>query len=115
MRRMLFLLLVAAVVSSGCVAEKNAGLNKSLLEIVSSDPGVSLFLTQNPDIHPEITELSLQTIAQLSKKYPVIYGNLPSKTLYRLDFKDGNGLLVVVDLENKKVLKYFRTGGVSLG
>jgi hypothetical protein len=111
---MLFLLLVAAVVSSGCVAEKKAGLNESLLDIASHEPEVSSFIAQNPDAHPDITALAPETIAQLSKKYPALYGSLPNKTLYKLEYKGERGLLVIVDLENKKVLKYFRTAGVSL-
>ncbi len=111
---MLLLLLVAAVVSSGCLAENKAGMNESLLDIASHEPEVSSFITQNPDIHPEITALSPQTIAQLSEKYPAVYGSLPNRMLYKLEYKGERGLLVIVDLENKKVLKYFRTAGVSL-
>ncbi len=112
---MLFLLLVAALVSSGCVAEKKAGINESLLEIAAAEQEVGTFIAQNPDIHPEITMLAPETIAELSKKYPALYGSLPNRTLYMVEYKSERGMLVIVDLENKKVLKYFRTAGVSLG
>lgn len=107
-------LLISVLVSSGCIAEKGNSpqqkVNDSLLEIASSEPDVASVIGENPAY--EVTVLPPENISQLSGKYPVIYGNLPNKTLYRVDFK---GMLVIVDMENKKVLRYFRTGGVSLG
>lgn len=114
---MLFLLLVAALVSSGCVAEKSAqtGINESLLEIAAQEQEVGTFIAQNPGIHPEVTMIGPETIAELSKKYPALYGNLPNRTLYKVEYKSERGMLVIIDIENKKVLKYFRTAGVNLG
>lgn len=111
---MLFLLIVAALVSSGCLAEKKAGINESLLEIAAQEQEVSSFIAQNPDIHPEITMLAPEMIGQLSKKYPALYGSLPNRTLFKVEYKSERGMLVIIDLENKKMLKYFRTAGVSL-
>ncbi len=106
-------LLVSVLVSSGCIAEKGnppqQKVNDSLLEVASSEPEVASVIGENPVY--EVTVLAPENVTQLSKKYPVIYGNLPDKTLYRVDFK---GMLVIVDMENKKVLRYFRTGGVNL-
>jgi len=109
--------LLSVLASSGCIAEKGSSprqvVNDSLLAIVSGEPEVASVIGEKPAY--VVTILNPENISQLSKKYPVIYGNLPNKTLYRIDFKNETGMLVIVDMENKKVLKYFRTGGVSLG
>lgn len=117
MSRLLLFILVMALFSSGCVADKRESspgqeVNDSLLAIASKEPEVASVIGENPAY--EVTILSPQNITQLSEKYPVIYGNLPNKTLYRVDIKGDRGMLVIVDLENRKVLKYFRTAGVSL-
>jgi len=117
------LLIVIALISSGCITEKREGsgtlseqeINDSLLEIAFQEPEVESFIAKNSDYHTEITVLSPENITQLSKKYPAIYGNLPSKILYKIEYKSDRGMLVIIDLENKKVLKYFRTAGVNLG
>ncbi len=110
-------LLVSVLVSSGCIAEKGNSpqqkVNDSLLEVATSEPEVASVIGENPAY--DVTVLAPENISQLSGKYPVIYGNLPNKTLYRMDFKNETGMLVIVDMENKKVLRYFRTGGVNLG
>lgn len=110
-------LLISVLVGSGCIAEKGSlpeqKVNDSLLEVASSEPEVASVIGGNPAY--DVTVLAPENVTQLSKKYPVIYGNLPDKTLYRVDFKNETGMLVIVDMENKKVLRYFRTGGVSLG
>ncbi len=110
-------LLISVLISSGCIAEKGSSpqqeVNNNLIEVASSEPEVASVIGENPA--SEVTVLSPENISQLSGKYPVIYGNLPNKTLYRVDFNNGTGMLVIVDMENKKVLRYFRTGGVSLG
>jgi len=62
----------------------------------------------------EITILHPDNITKLSKDYPVIYGDLPEKTLYRIDYTNGRGMLVIVDMENKMVLRHFMTSGVNL-
>lgn len=85
-----------------------------LLELASQDPAVTSFIAENPDYAYEVTALSPEDITGLAEKYPVIYGNLPGKTLYRIDYKDGRGILVIVDLEGGAVLRSFRTAGVSL-
>ncbi|MCX9025798.1 MAG: hypothetical protein OIN85_06855 [Candidatus Methanoperedens sp.] len=112
----LFLLIGAIVISMGCISDKGVeqGLNESLVKITDQEPDFASFIAQNPDSHPEITMLTPENISHLSKKYPALYGNLPNRTLYKLEYKGERGLLVIVDLENKKVLKYFRTAGVSL-
>ncbi|MGB8217185.1 MAG: hypothetical protein WCE94_07780 [Candidatus Methanoperedens sp.] len=111
-----FLLLGAIVVSLGCISDKGVEhrLNESLLKIAGEEPDVASFIAQNPDSHPDITILTPENISQLSKKYPALYSSLPNRTLYKLEYKGERGLLVIVDLENEKVLKYFRTAGVSL-
>ena len=112
----LFLLIGAIVVSLGCISDKGVeqGLNESVVKIARQEQNVATFIAQNPDSSPEITMLTPEIISQLSKKYTALYGNLPNRTLYKLEYKGERGLLVIVDPENKKVLKHFRTAGVSL-
>ncbi len=114
--------LVFALISSGCISEKRGssqskleqGINDSLLEIASHEPEVGSFIARNPDYHTETTVLSEENITYLSRKYPAVFSNLPNKTLYRLEYKSDRGMLLIIDLENKKVLRYFRTAGIIL-
>lgn len=115
-------LLAIILISSGCIAEKSESsrfmpgqkTNESLLEIAGQEPQVASFLSKNPDYHVEISVLTEETIMNLSKKSPAIYGKLPPKQLYTIEYNSGRGMLVIVDLENKKVLRYFRIADVTL-
>jgi len=113
--------------SVGCIVEKELQpppenqeileteeMADKLLERAAQEPEVSQFITENPDYQYAITVLHPDNITQLSKKYPVIYGNLPNKTLYRIDYtNNGRGMLVIVDQEDEAVVRYFRTAEVS--
>lgn len=127
---LLVIALVALVTYSlGCIAEEESGGSQpssekqempeteeradKLLELATQEPEVSSFIAENTDYHHEITVLHPENITQLSKKYPVIYGNLPNKTLYKIEYENGREMLVIVDLEDEAVLRYFRTAGVS--
>lgn len=90
-------------------------LDSVLLEIAGQEAAVASFIAENPGYSYEVTVLTPENLTELSEKYPVVYGNLPRKTLYRVEYRNGEGLLVIVDLEDKEVLRYFRTVGVSLG
>ena len=59
-----------------------------------------------------ITKLTPQNLTKLAEKYPVIYGNLPNKTLYQIKTEKQ---LIIVDAEEKKILRRFRVVGISLG
>ncbi len=85
-----------------------------VLAIAAQHPNVSAYIAENPGYHYEISVLPPANLTELAQRYPVIYGNLPSTTLYQIDYTDGRGLLVIVDLENETVVRYFRTAGVSL-
>jgi len=117
-------LITLAACSTGCITNDKTEdsqslleghkINERLVEIAGQEPDVGTFITNNLDYYPEITVLDPDNITQLSKKYPVIYDNLPNKTLYKIDYRGDNGVLVIIDLENEEVLRYFRTAGVSL-
>jgi hypothetical protein len=111
----------------GCIAEDSsppeAGdqqvqesmqTDEQLLTIAAQHPEVSAYTAENPAYQHEITLLTPVNITELAQTYPVIYGNLPNTTLYQIDYTDGRGLLVIVDLENETVVRYFRTAGVNL-
>ena len=126
-RVLLTMTMVLVACSTGCIAEEGLQhpaekqemldtqeIANKLLELAAQEPEVGSFIAENPDYQYEITVLHPENITQMSKKYPVIYGNLPDKTLYKIDYKNGRGMLVIVDLENETVLKHFRTAGVSV-
>src|SRR5574341_432485 len=88
-------LIFAAIYTSGCIGEQGSsqpvqektGINESLIRIAGKDPEVSSFIASNPESLPEITVLRPEDITVLSKKYPAVYGNLPNKMLYRIEYK----------------------------
>lgn len=88
-------------------------INDTVLEIAQKDSSVSSFISEY-NYSYEITVLDEKTIEPLAEKYPVIYDGLPEKPLYRIEYQNGKGLLVIVDLENETVLRSFRTTGVTL-
>ena len=115
-------LLLVAVVATSCStpseiesARISPEVEQEVMRIAAQDSRVQDFTAAEPGCRYEIIILEPETIAELSKKQPVIYGGLPSKALYRIDYKSsGRGVLVIVDLEKREVLKYFRTVGISL-
>ena len=120
MHRVLLTMVLAAY-GAGCITEEGLQpppetqeMDDTLLELAAQEPEVGSFISENPDYQYEITILYPENITRLSKEYPVIYGNLPDKTLHRIDYTNGRGMLVIVDPENGSVLRYFRTAGVSL-
>lgn len=123
MREVMIVLLTMVLVAygAGCIAEEGSQppaekqeMDDTLLELAAHEPEVGSFIAENPDYRYEITVLYPENITQMSKTYPVIYGNLPNKTLYRIEYMNDRGMLVIVDLENESVLKHFRTAGVSV-
>jgi hypothetical protein len=129
MRRAMLMLALMAIVAGGggCIAKDGPPLttgdqqvqesmqtDEQLLAIAAQHPEVNTYLTENPAYQYEITLLTPVNITELAQTYPVIYGNLQNTTLYQIDYTDGRGLLVIVDLENETVVRYFRTTGVSL-
>jgi hypothetical protein len=120
-------LMAMAVVSGGCIAEDSpppeAGdqqvqaslqTDEELLQIAAQQPEVNAYIAEIPAYQYEITRLTPANLTELAQTYPVIYGNLPNATLYQIDYTDGRGMLVIVDLANETVVRYFRTAGVSL-
>ena len=121
-------LIVVVTYGGGCItddgsppATEHEGLEGAeqavedeVLAIAAQELEVSAFIAENPGYHYEITALPPENLTEMAQTYPVIYGNLPSTTLYQIEYTDGRGLLVIVDLENETVVRYFRTAGVSL-
>ena len=59
----------------------------------------------------KITLLTPENLTVLAGKYPVIYGNLPNRTLYQIKTEKQ---LIIVDVEEKKVLRSFRVVNIEL-
>ena len=112
----LFAICVAAVIGSGYRGEPQEPepeiADEHILAVAMNASFVGEFITE--DCQYEITVLHPDNITKLSNDYPVIYGDLPEKTLYRIDYTNGRGMLVIVDMENKMVLRHFMTSGVNL-
>lgn len=94
-------------------------------EKVSEEDAISLvsgygdgrqFISDNPNYKVEATELDITAVKNLAREYPVIYGELPEKILYRVEYTSGGkGLLLIVDMERKEVMRSFGTIGIGLG
>ncbi len=128
MHLFLLAMTVLLTVLSGCTSEEGKkatsipeehvsalDIDTRLLETASKEPQVASFIAENPGYRYEITVLAPEDIEGLATKYPVIYEDLPDKTLYKIDYIHDKGMLVIIDLDKEEVLKYFRTSGVSLG
>ena len=86
-----------------------------ILEIGATSRQVSSFISENPDYTANVTKLSPTDIADLSKTYPAIYGELPSKTLYKIDYSFGDkGYLVIIDPQTQEILKEINAITVQL-
>jgi len=86
-----------------------------VLEIAAKDEHVAEYIKENPTCEKKITEHSPKDLTTLAKRYQTLYGDLPPKTLYRIDYSaGGRGMIVIVDKEEGKVLKKFRLVGVNL-
>jgi len=126
-RYLLIALLLLALGISGCIIPTPKGgeemrtptpvINDStVLQVANQSPEVQTFIAQNPGYEATVSVLAPENVSSLAGMYPVIYGDLPNKTLYKVDYKkDVKGILVIVDVEDAKVLKYFQTTGVVLG
>ena len=112
----LFAICVAAVLGLGYRGEPQEQepeiADDHILAVAMNASFADEFITE--DCQYEITVLHPDNITKLSKEYPVIYGDLPEKTLHRIDYTNGRGMLVIVDMENKMVLRHFMTSGVNL-
>jgi len=88
-----------------------------VLEIAGQIQEVKDFTSANSGYKHQLTVLTPENLTTLAKEYPALYGNLPEKTLYKVEYfpKSGSqGILVIVDLEEQKALKYFRTMQLAL-
>jgi len=84
--------------------------NDEIINKVKNLPEVS----QYSSMPATVKFISSEELNSLSKKYPVIYGNV-STSVYEVRFSSGNsGLLVLYDAYSNKILKQFEIVGVSL-
>jgi hypothetical protein len=118
---MLILAVAGCVSRNPEVATSNNGKmtttldDSAILQMAGQNSEVAKFISENPDYTHELTKLAPRNITTLAQKYPAVYGSLPNKTLYRIDYgHGGRGLLVIVDPESGETSKYFRSVGVSL-
>ncbi len=115
-RNAIFILIVLTIVVVFLNPQtSNMPKDDELLAIVSEDSQVIQFVSENSNYGTKIIMLEPLIIKSMAKEQPVIYGDLPEKVLYEIKYNSsGKGLLVIVDFEEKKVLKTFRTAAVSL-
>jgi hypothetical protein len=123
-RGLLVAMLLLTLYVSGCVTQEGGKVTptpvqaqtEKVLQVANQSPEVQLFVAENPGYEATVSALAPENTSSLAEKYPVLYGGLPNKTLYKVEYKkDAKGILVIVDVEDAKVLKYFQTTGVVLG
>jgi len=105
--KLLTFLLFIAILLLGCVLEDK--IVKTEVENKTIDEAEILKIGGLEN--GSITKLTPQNLIKLAEKYPVIYGNLPNKTLYQIKTEKQ---LIIVDADEKEVLRKFKLVGVSL-
>ena len=107
MKLLTLLFLFIAILLLGCVLEDK--IVKTGVENKTTDEAEILKIAGLEN--GSITKLTPQNLTKLAEKYPVIYGDLPNKTLYQIKTEKQ---LIIVDADEKKVLRKFKLVGVSL-
>jgi len=107
MKLLTLLFLFIAILLLGCVLEDK--IVKTGVENKTMDEAEILKIAGLEN--GSITKLTPQNLTKLAEKYPVIYGDLPNKTLYQIKTEDQ---LIIVDADEKEVLRKFKLVGVSL-
>lgn len=88
----------------------SSGMEVKVLEIAEKDENVIQFKQENPDATSKVSILEPEQIKEDAKKYPAIYGDLPEKRLYEVNYNAaGIGLMLIIDVEEEAVLKVFST------
>jgi len=109
-----------ALVSAGCQAHAgndavSEELAQEVAKVASQDERVRSFADLEVGCDRRITALEPEAVTLLSEEQPVVYGGLPARMLYRIEYSSGGrGVLAIVDVEQEKVLRCFQTVGVDL-
>ena len=127
MRKTVVLTAMFVLVCAGCIGsspnavtptptETTTLLNDvDILKIAGENENVREFISEYPQYSYTVVVLALENLTDMAVKYPAVYGNLPQKTLYRVDYTSGSrGVFVIVDADEGKIMRYFRSVGVSL-
>lgn len=88
---------------------------RKVLEIAGTNDFVQQLIV-GQGFETKITRLDSKGILELRAK-DALYDNLPEKTLYRVNYDSAvkGSYVVIVDLEQNKVLKFFRIASISVG
>jgi hypothetical protein len=87
-----------------------------LFAIAEGVEPVSVFAQENPNCTKAVELLTAGNITALASVQPAIYGDLPQKDLYKVTYStERSGYMLIIDAEEGKVLKYFKTAPVVLG
>jgi uncharacterized protein YpmB len=87
------------------------------LAIAEGDRDVVAFKTANPNATHFVDAIDGKAAKESAVKYPVIYGGLPDKTLYGVQYvteSSGTGMFLIVDVDTGQVLKRFETSFMIL-
>ncbi len=77
---------------------------------------VSAFTRNNPDYDVQIVFLTSENVTSLAKEFPALYGDIPNKEIYRVEYvsnSDRTGIFVILD-DKLEVIKYFKMYSVGL-
>jgi len=101
---------------AGCVQEEEEKtLEEMLKEIAEKDEQYRNFV-QEKGFEEKISVLEKEEVMEL-KESGGIYAELPEKNIYRVEYSNGEygTYHVLIDLEEEKVLTFYRMSGIQIG
>ena len=107
--------LLVLLILIGC---NQISLEDKIVKILDKDSDFVEYTANHPDYTLSIEELNPDDviIKKNTTKMEALYENLPDKTLYEVNIDDnGNGIVAIVDIEEKEVLKIFGLLMTSMG
>lgn len=86
-----------------------------ILSICSRQPLTRDFISRNhPSYKTEIVFLDKETIQNMAQESPAIYADLPHHGVYKVEYSaEEGGVILLLDPEKKKVVKYYRVMSLS--
>ena len=107
--------LLVLLILIGC---NQISLEDKIVKILDKDSDFVEYTANHPDYTLSIEELNPDDviIKKNTTKMEALYENLPNKVLYEVNVDDnGNGIVAIVDIEEKEVLKIFGLLMTSIG
>ena len=107
--------LLVLLILIGC---NQLSLEDTIVKILRANDDFIEYAANHPDYSLSIEEMTPEDAAakRNTTKMKALYENLPNKVLYEVNVDDnGNGIVAIVDIEEKEVLKIFGLLMTSMG